>query len=174
MAPFCTSCGTTVEEGTRFCYQCGAPAGAPHAEQAPILEPDATTLPAASAAPAAIPSRTNMWLIVAVFAVLAVVGTVTWMTTQNDGSAPQAKGVFDTARDDARRKSCFANQRTIEGSAQSYLAEHGSLPGDVQELVDAGFLKTSPTCPTAGGSDPYEFADGGNGEVSPCPVHGHY
>ena len=36
--------------------------------------------------------------------------------------------VFNAAKANAQRKSCFANQRTIEGSAQTYNAENDALP----------------------------------------------
>ena len=54
--------------------------------------------------------------------------------------------VFNAAKANAQLKSCFANQRTIEGSAQTYNAEAGVLPGAVADLVPA-FIKVAPQCP---------------------------
>lgn len=55
--------------------------------------------------------------------------------------------VFNAAKANAQRKSCYANQRTIEGSCQTYNAESGSLPTDVGQLVPT-FIKVAPLCPT--------------------------
>ena len=54
--------------------------------------------------------------------------------------------VFNAAKANAQRKSCFANQRTIEGSAQTYNAENDALPTDVAALVPT-FVKVAPICP---------------------------
>jgi prepilin-type N-terminal cleavage/methylation domain-containing protein len=54
--------------------------------------------------------------------------------------------VFNAAKANAQLKSCYANQRTIEGSAQTFNAENGSLPTSVAALVPT-FIKDAPTCP---------------------------
>ena len=54
--------------------------------------------------------------------------------------------VFNAAKGNAQKKSCFANQRTIEGSAQTYNAEFDKLPLQPAELVSA-YIKRAPTCP---------------------------
>ena len=54
--------------------------------------------------------------------------------------------VFNAAKANAQRKSCYANQRTIEGSAQTYNAENDALPTTVAQLVPA-FIKVPPVCP---------------------------
>ena len=54
--------------------------------------------------------------------------------------------VFNAAKANAQLKSCYANQRTIEGSAQTFNAESGVLPTGVDDLVPT-FVKESPTCP---------------------------
>lgn len=59
--------------------------------------------------------------------------------------------VFNAARASAWQRSCFANQRTIEGAAQSYQAETGSLPANVGALVPA-YIKVAPECPRPGSS----------------------
>lgn len=84
--------------------------------------------------------------------------------------------VFGAAKSNAQKKSCYANQRTIEGSANSYNAENGLFAADVQALVDAGYLKTSPKCPAPGGSNPYSFAAASTTTVNGCVLaaHGYY
>jgi prepilin-type N-terminal cleavage/methylation domain-containing protein len=80
--------------------------------------------------------------------------------------------VFNTAKRNAQRKSCFANQRTIDGAINSYQAEYGTYAADVPALVTAQYLKRTPldpatnaaytlvntldevnACPNAGGAD---------------------
>ena len=64
--------------------------------------------------------------------------------------------VFGAARAGAAIKSCYANQRTIEGALQTYAAGHGdSYPnGKIagallasDPLVTEGYIKSLPLCP---------------------------
>ena len=64
--------------------------------------------------------------------------------------------VFTAARNSAQQKTCFANQRTIEGAVQSYGATNGANPpavaaggtaGDGSVLVTASYIKSWPYCP---------------------------
>jgi prepilin-type N-terminal cleavage/methylation domain-containing protein len=53
--------------------------------------------------------------------------------------------VFNSAKKNAQRKSCFANQRTIDGACNSYQAEWGVYPaGGTAGITDL-----------TGGTDPY-------------------
>ncbi len=75
MAQFCTVCGTTVEEGLRFCSQCGASIAAaePTVREMPVV-PMATPLgaPAPVAAPAAAKSSSPILKIVIIVVLLFV------------------------------------------------------------------------------------------------------
>lgn len=60
--------------------------------------------------------------------------------------------IFNAAKSSAQQKTCFANQRTIEGAFQTALASTGTTPttGAVDaasSLVSGGFIKTAPHCP---------------------------
>ena len=64
--------------------------------------------------------------------------------------------IFNAAKASAQTKTCFANQRTIEGACQSYQAANGSLPtpvaaggaaGDTGQLITGNFIKAWPHCP---------------------------
>lgn len=60
--------------------------------------------------------------------------------------------VYAASKSSAQAKTCFANQRTIEGAVQTYQADTQSLPpaGTVSSsyvLVTASFLKKAPQCP---------------------------
>jgi type IV pilus assembly protein PilA len=64
--------------------------------------------------------------------------------------------IFNAAKGSAQQKTCFANQRTIEGAVQSYQASTGALPatvasggtaGDGSSLITAGYIKSWPYCP---------------------------
>jgi len=84
--------------------------------------------------------------------------------------------VFNAASDSARERTCFANQRTLEGSAQQWVA--GGTPtaprditdmDDPADLVTDGYIQTAPVCPSTAAA--YTMADG---IVGDCTEHGHY
>lgn len=84
--------------------------------------------------------------------------------------------VFNQAKANAQRKSCWANERTVEGSARAYEAETGALPTGadavavMQELVNGKYLAAVPKCPAGGNS--YTW----NAGVLTCTyaTHGNY
>jgi prepilin-type N-terminal cleavage/methylation domain-containing protein len=77
--------------------------------------------------------------------------------------------VFNAARSNAQEKSCFANQRTVDGAARTYAAENsGNLPATVAALVPQ-YIKAAPVCP-AGGAYTWNAAAG---ELS-CGTHKRY
>ena len=82
--------------------------------------------------------------------------------------------VFNAAKANAQKKSCYANQRTIEGAAQTYSAEqNGTLPTDAGQLVPA-YIKVAPKCPEA--NDVYTTIDA-SGTITGLPTactHGHF
>jgi prepilin-type N-terminal cleavage/methylation domain-containing protein len=63
--------------------------------------------------------------------------------------------VFNAAKANAQDKSCKANQRTIEGAAQTYAASNnGTLPATILLLsstATAQYLKVEPQCPVGSG-----------------------
>jgi type IV pilus assembly protein PilA len=89
--------------------------------------------------------------------------------------------IFNAAKGSAQQKTCFGNQRTIEGASQSYLAATGTdvAAGAVNAshaLVTGGYLKTAPYCPlpgTGGGA----YSVNASGTVVTMPTgctHPHY
>jgi prepilin-type N-terminal cleavage/methylation domain-containing protein len=86
--------------------------------------------------------------------------------------------VFNSAKANAQKKSCFANQRTIEGSGNTYMAETGAAPANVAALVTGDYLKSSPKCPDINGSAHVGYTMTATTTVSPCtgsgPDHGYY
>jgi type IV pilus assembly protein PilA len=58
--------------------------------------------------------------------------------------------VFNAAKANAQKKSCFASQRTIEGAAQTFAADDaGGVPASsVAQLVPA-YIKVAPICPAS-------------------------
>jgi prepilin-type N-terminal cleavage/methylation domain-containing protein len=86
----------------------------------------------------------------------------------------------------ARQKTCYANQRTIEGAAQTYQTSTGTTvtPGTVNPthvLVSGGQLKSAPYCPLDGQTGYYGINISGTVTSFPpkCaaatdPTHGHY
>jgi type IV pilus assembly protein PilA len=82
--------------------------------------------------------------------------------------------VFNAAKANAQKKSCFANQRTIEGAAQTYAAENdGTMPANVAALSPA-YIKVTPVCPSGGPA----YTIDANGTVADCtggtPAHNHF
>jgi prepilin-type N-terminal cleavage/methylation domain-containing protein len=89
--------------------------------------------------------------------------------------------VFNAAKSNAQKKSCLANQRTIEGSAQTYAADNdGSMPANVAALVPT-YIKTAPTCPRPNSSAAAGYSLNTSGTVANCTGgdgtaadHGHF
>jgi len=82
--------------------------------------------------------------------------------------------VFNAAKANAQKRSCHANQRTIEGSAQQFAADNdGDLPLTVGDM-EPTYLKRVPVCPAGGPA----YSIDTSGTVADCtggtPAHGHY
>ncbi len=58
--------------------------------------------------------------------------------------------VFGAARENAQRRSCQGNMRTVDGAARTYQAEYSLLPTAVADLVTTGYIRAVPTCPGGG------------------------
>lgn len=67
---------------------------------------------------------------------------------------PNLKSAGERARD----KADLANRRMIGSQADNFYLERGRYPLTVQELVNAGYLRTVPTCP--GGKGRYVIQQG--------------
>jgi|Deesub1362A_J573_1020465.scaffolds.fasta_scaffold00811_18 type IV pilus assembly protein PilA len=62
--------------------------------------------------------------------------------------------VFNIARENAWRRTCQANLRTIDGAIQTYYASYESFPSGFtgtlnssHQLIQGNFLKAAPKCP---------------------------
>lgn len=80
--------------------------------------------------------------------------------------------VFNSAKANAQKKSCFANQRTLEGAAQTYAASNDGTIPSVANLVPT-YIKVLPACP--GGGQAYSL--NASGTVADCAGtanHGHF
>ncbi len=81
--------------------------------------------------------------------------------------------VFNAAKSNAQKKSCFANQRTLEGSAQQYAADNNGVIPTVAQLLPT-YIKVNPKCPEA---DATGYAFDTSGTVTTRPTgctHGPY
>jgi type IV pilus assembly protein PilA len=84
--------------------------------------------------------------------------------------------VFNAARATAQQRSCFANQRTIEGAVQQWVAADGANDATAMDdvnLLVPNFLVEAPLCPANDAG--YVVTDG----RTTCPGapnvdHGHY
>ena len=65
--------------------------------------------------------------------------------------------VFGVAqfRDDADTAACESNLKTVQVAADAYLAQRGTFPGDIEDLVTGGYLKTYPDGTTANSNGTY-------------------
>lgn len=88
--------------------------------------------------------------------------------------------VFNASRTNAQKRSCYANQRIVEGAAMTYLADHGEMPAagavDAASWVIPTYIKRAPICP-AGPANGYYSIDA-SGTVDDCtygsPAHLHF
>jgi len=84
--------------------------------------------------------------------------------------------IFNAAKASAQQKTCFANERTVEGAYQSYLAGGGAAATDIPTLSAAltgNYVKTWPVCPT-GAVYTAAFPVGGGSVTLNCPTHVHF
>lgn len=85
--------------------------------------------------------------------------------------------VFNNARANAEKRSCLANQRTIEGAVQTYRASEpdNAMPANVAALAPT-YIAVAPVCPTDKTTG-YTF-DAATGIVAACtvgtPAHGSH
>jgi len=87
--------------------------------------------------------------------------------------------IFNAAKASAQQKTCFANQRTLEGADQSYQASTGALvaAGTVNAanaLITGGYIKSPPYCPLVGVAGLYSLDAAGTVSTPAGCTHGHY
>ena len=86
--------------------------------------------------------------------------------------------LFNSARNSAQQKTCWANQRTIEGSVEVYRTVTGNLPaaGAISAshvLITASYLEAVPTCPLSSA----DYTLDANGTIAVASLtcnHGHF
>jgi len=78
--------------------------------------------------------------------------------------------VFNAAKATAQERTCFANQRTIEGAFQTALAGDLATPITTVAGLTPNYIKVSPECPDTGAL--YTTTDGIT--VANCATHGHF
>lgn len=95
--------------------------------------------------------RIPIWAWISVPLASVVLMFVIIASSVNSTAVNFAAPVIDAAQANARLRSCWANQRTIEGAEQAFAATNeGRLRGSVGELVSSNYLKTAPVCPSGG------------------------
>jgi len=87
--------------------------------------------------------------------------------------------IFGAAKGSAQQKTCFSNQRTIEGAAETYQATTGLPPsaGTINAshgLVTGGFIKSAPYCPVVSTTAYYSLNSSMTVTTPTGCTHGHY
>ena len=98
--------------------------------------------------------------------------------------------IFNAAREKARRNTCYANQRLLEGTATTWVSLRGGrhideLIGIVNRthpVVVEHLVRQPPTCPShpvpADPDNPTvaegAYVFGAGGTLDGCPEHGHF
>ena len=81
--------------------------------------------------------------------------------------------VFNAAKANAQKKSCYANQRTLEGAFQTWVANDNvpaAMAVGVAALVPT-YVKVAPLCPTSKSG----YALDASGTINPADAaHGHF
>jgi hypothetical protein len=163
-AGLCSECGSNVwlnEDGS--CAN-----GHPAASVSAVYEastPPPPPIPAAPVSPKKSHAGLIIGVVVGIFGALFLCGIVVAI----------AVPVFLNASTNAKQKSCFANQLTVAGAVQVYLAtnEGATPPADWQQaaaILVPEQMKRMPTCP-GGGTYSLSSAADGTTEIS-CSVHG--
>ena len=88
--------------------------------------------------------------------------------------------VFNASRTNAQKRSCYANQRIIEGAAMTYLADNGVMPSagavNTSSWAVPTYIKRSPSCPAGAAGNVYSID--ASGTVDDCangiPAHNHF
>lgn len=156
-AGYCRSCGTNVY----LTCDGGCPRGhGPGDIENPYDAPDPVALPAD--ARHSKPGKNKIVLIVVAVVLLACCAITSMF-------AALGLPVFNSAQTEAEMRSCFANQRVIEGAALMMYAKGETFPSSMTELVDEGYIAEVPACLT-GGEYIYSASDG----TVYCTEHGHY
>lgn len=85
--------------------------------------------------------------------------------------------VFVSSKSQAERKSCWSNERAIEGAAVMFTAHTGVKPTLIADMVGSSgdsYLKTEPRCPSDGVTA-YDWSTGmSTATCASAANHGHY
>ena len=81
--------------------------------------------------------------------------------------------VYLNAQNNAKKRTCQANQRTIDGAVNTWYSDADSYPTTLAEMTGAsGTLKKIPSCPVGPSSYTFSAATAGGPPSASCP-NGH-
>jgi type II secretion system protein G len=70
--------------------------------------------------------------------------------------------IYNKTQENAQKRACQSNLRTLDGAAAQYYAEKGNYPANANDtnfVGENGYIKVMPTCP-AGNNYNYNSTDG--------------
>jgi prepilin-type N-terminal cleavage/methylation domain-containing protein len=85
--------------------------------------------------------------------------------------------VFNAAKANAQKKSCFANQRTLEGAFQTWIADDNApvaIASPFATSLVPQYVKVDPKCPLAAAVGYGLTASGTVGTFPTNCTHGHF
>jgi prepilin-type N-terminal cleavage/methylation domain-containing protein len=55
--------------------------------------------------------------------------------------------IYNKTQENAQKRACQSNLRTLDGAAAQYYAANETWPGNVDDLVNKSYIKKAPNCP---------------------------
>ncbi len=157
---FCRKCGKELAKDSQFCTSCGTEIEVPSTNVVPEPRPEQVTQPQVTQAPvyqAVAKNKSNAPLIIGV--VVGVVVLILLLVFL------LAVPVYLNSQKNAKKRTCQANLRTIDGAINVYMADLEKNPDSVGAIFQAGYLRKIPKCPS--GDLPYKLR--GDPPEAYCP-----